>query len=585
MAKTVVEKVASPNPDVSIFKVSGVLGYHENEVLAKFFGECEKKNLTKLIVDFTDLGSLGGGCAKIIREAAVGGRIVICVTGASKTVQTFLEGAGETPILYEPDVESGLAKIDRAQPQRAPSAQSHSDGPDKPGSEDSKTRPSPKLDGLDSHRAKPLPPGPSKPLPRTAEKQQAVPQAAVALQEEEEPAAAPKKKSRQAPAAAKPAAPKPAAAKDVAPTRDLERRLLQYRSLFSLNSDFSRIRERSRLLDAFLLTTIAQAGTESAAFLELSDESFTLSSWKGFETADPTAFAIEVDAVDMEDWTKRAQVFHVDEAPLKDTAKKRLHDWGMPLVAPFIVCGVFQGLVLLGEPIRKELDEATFDYLTILINQAAIAYQNSWRFEEESKRTLGLVQSLISMIEENTLSRGNTELIVNYVYAVAVAMHYPEEHVRDLIYGTVLRDIGMIKVSDLIVRSPRELQDEEWEIIKQHPIEGADMLRKMKFSEHTVNVVLYHHERFNSQGYPNRVQGTDIPLGARIVSVVESYAAMLQDRPIRPALSAEEAVSTLKENWEMRYDPDVVAKFVEIIEEEIRSGEMVKYEGSELFRD
>jgi HD-GYP domain-containing protein (c-di-GMP phosphodiesterase class II) len=189
------------------------------------------------------------------------------------------------------------------------------------------------------------------------------------------------------------------------------------------------------------------------------------------------------------------------------------------------------------------------------------------------------------MIEENTLSRGNTELIVNYVYAVAVAMHYPEEHVRDLIYGTVLRDIGMIKVSDLIVRSPRELQDEEWEIIKQHPIEGADMLRKMKFSEHTVNVVLYHHERFNSQGYPNRVQGTDIPLGARIVSVVESYAAMLQDRPIRPALSAEEAVSTLKENWEMRYDPDVVAKFVEIIEEEIRSGEMVKYEGSELFRD
>jgi HD-GYP domain-containing protein (c-di-GMP phosphodiesterase class II) len=136
----------------------------------------------------------------------------------------------------------------------------------------------------------------------------------------------------------------------------------------------------------------------------------------------------------------------------------------------------------------------------------------------------------------------------------------------------------------LILRSPRELQDEEWEIIKRHPIEGSQMLRNMNFSEHAANIVLYHHERFNGQGYPNGVQGTQIPLGARIVSVVESYAAMLQDRPTRPALSSEEAMNTLKENWGMRYDPDVIAKFVEVVEEEIRTGEKVAYEGSILFK-
>ncbi len=111
------------------------------------------------------------------------------------------------------------------------------------------------------------------------------------------------------------------------------------------------------------------------------------------------------------------------------------------------------------------------------------------------------------------------------------------------------------------------------------------MERKMKFSEHTVNIVLHHHERFNGKGYPNGVQGAEIALGARIVSVVESYAAMLQDRPTRPALRSEEALNTLKENWEMRYDPDVVTTFVEIVEEEIRSGQRVTYKGSELFRD
>jgi HD-GYP domain-containing protein (c-di-GMP phosphodiesterase class II) len=150
-------------------------------------------------------------------------------------------------------------------------------------------------------------------------------------------------------------------------------------------------------------------------------------------------------------------------------------------------------------------------------------------------------------------------------------------------YGTVLRDIGMIKVSDLIVRSPRELMPEEWDIIKRHPSDGAAMLRDMKFSEHAVNVVLHHHERFNGEGYPRGTQGQDIPLGARIVSVVESYAAMLQERPTRRALSREEAVSTLKENWGMRYDPEVVRCFVEVVEEEIRSGESPKEKKFALF--
>jgi HD-GYP domain-containing protein (c-di-GMP phosphodiesterase class II) len=194
-----------------------------------------------------------------------------------------------------------------------------------------------------------------------------------------------------------------------------------------------------------------------------------------------------------------------------------------------------------------------------------------------------VVQTLIALIEENTLARGNTNLISNYVYALAQRVHYPSEHLRDLMYGTVLRDIGMIKVSDLIVRSPRELMPEEWEIIKRHPSDGAAMLRDMKFSDHATGVVLHHHERFNGEGYPRGTQGQDIPLGARIVSVVESYAAMLQERPTRPALSREEALNTLKENWGMRYDPEIVRSFVEVVEEEIRSGEQPKEKRFALF--
>jgi anti-anti-sigma regulatory factor len=548
MAKTVVEKLASSKPDVSIFKISGVLGYHENEVLKKFFDECRKKGIVKLVLDFSDLSSMGGGCAKVVREAASNTALRICVVGASATVQSFLEKAGKTRIAYEPDVESAVNFFGASRLGKAASSSAL------------------------ARETATVAPSPDK----------GAQAAAVAVESEPEhrpepilPADAPSAKSKPA---------SPATAK-VADSKQLERRLVQYRSLFSLSSDFSRIQDKTRLLDAFLLTTIALAGTESAAFLERSGEYFRLVAWKGFETANAATFSLRVEDVGEAVWMETPRVFRVDEAThVNDSTRQKLKSWSMPFVAPFVIYNELQGLVLLGNPIRKDFDQATFDYLSILINQAAIAYQNSMRLEQESKRTLGLVQSLVSMIEENTLARGNTESIANHVHAVAIALHYPEENVKDLVYGTVLRDIGMIKVSDLIVRSPRELEVEEWEIIKQHPIEGAEMLRKMNFSEHTLKVVLCHHERFNGRGYPNGTNGTQIPLGARIVAVVESYAAMLQDRPTRPALSSEAALNTLKENWGTRYDPEVITKFAEIVEEEIRTGRTLKYRGSELFR-
>ena len=91
MPKTLIEKVTSPNPDVSIFKISGTLGFHENKVLSRFFLECSKKSIGRLILDFSALSSLGGGCAKIIRQMVIDGQMTICVAGASGTVEAFLQ--------------------------------------------------------------------------------------------------------------------------------------------------------------------------------------------------------------------------------------------------------------------------------------------------------------------------------------------------------------------------------------------------------------------------------------------------------------------------------------------------------------
>jgi HD-GYP domain-containing protein (c-di-GMP phosphodiesterase class II) len=297
-----------------------------------------------------------------------------------------------------------------------------------------------------------------------------------------------------APSAPAPEVPAGNAATDA---RELQKRIVQYNTLFSINADFYRLRERKALLDALLLTTIAQVGVESAVFLEHTHNYFVPVAMKGIEPGEMRGFALSGAQLHLDRWGSTVEVQAVEKSPFGDDVKAPLLAVGCTYVAPFIVRGDVRGILLLGRPIRSELDHGAIEFLKILIHQAAVAYESMARFEEENERTLGVVQTLMSLIEENTLARGNTNLVSNYVYTIAQRMHYPAEHLRDLMYGTVLRDIGMIKVSDLIVRSPRELMPEEWEIIKRHPSDGAVMLRDMKFSEHATNIVLHHHERFN----------------------------------------------------------------------------------------
>jgi hypothetical protein len=588
MPKTVIEKSPSPSSDVTVFSVSGTLGFHEKDTLEKLFDECNKRSITHVVLDISKLSSLGGGCAKIIQAVAAAGEIALGITGAKATVLKFLKNAEQ--LVVADSIEEAVSRLSGVEPVPAALQPAAAAAPDQPAAAASQpdqpapTDASPASDSSDDgviilgleplaeEKKAAAEPASQKPDPPPARKKRAGGSGDVK----------PARPTRtEAPPAAPPEAQEPPSER--ANSRELQKRIIQYNTLFSLNSEFYRIQDRKSLLEVFLLSTIAQVGVESAVFLEFREGYFTPASAKGVEADELKGFALSAEQLDLDTWIESLAVHTVENAPFSDEVKAPLLSLGCTYVAPFVAHGEFRGILTLGKPIKSDLDETTISFLKILINQAALAYESTQRFEEEKQRTLGLVQTLIALIEENTLARGNTNLLSNYTYSLANGLHYSDEHIRDLMYGTVLRDIGMIKVSDLIVRSPRELMPEEWEIIKRHPIDGADMLRKMKFSEHAVNVVLAHHERFNGEGYPNGLQGKQIPLGARIVSIVESYAAMLQERPTRPALTREEALNTLKENWGNRYDPDVVKAFVEIVENELRSGKTTGEKKFELF--
>jgi HD-GYP domain-containing protein (c-di-GMP phosphodiesterase class II) len=126
----------------------------------------------------------------------------------------------------------------------------------------------------------------------------------------------------------------------------------------------------------------------------------------------------------------------------------------------------------------------------------------------------------------------------------------------------------MVKVGEGILRKRGGLRVGEYESIKRHPEEGVDIVGPIEVLEQVKEVILHHHERFDGGGYPGGLSGEEIPVGARILAVVDSYSSMLSDRPYRPALSVEEAIEELRRCRGTQFDPRVVDEFVEILTEQ-----------------
>ncbi len=241
-----------------------------------------------------------------------------------------------------------------------------------------------------------------------------------------------------------------------------------------------------------------------------------------------------------------------------------LRDSGCSWFAP--LAGNSRSRRALAITLRNSEDDSKVDAETLesVTSQAGFALAHSDALEDARARTLLVSRTLVSLIEKRLghETSPETNVVAEYVARLAERMNVDRQELPDILYGTIMRDVGMIEISDMVLKSPGKLSPEEWKLVQRHPIAGAEILAGMDFSQTACDVVQHHHERFNGQGYPHGLRGTAIPVGARMVSVVESFVAMLRDTPYRPALSEEEALAVLQENWEMRYDPNVIEQFI-----------------------
>jgi cyclic di-GMP phosphodiesterase len=188
------------------------------------------------------------------------------------------------------------------------------------------------------------------------------------------------------------------------------------------------------------------------------------------------------------------------------------------------------------------------------------------KLDESYRATLEALATALDARDAETL--GHSVRVGAYTVAVARRLGVAEPDLTDIYRGALLHDVGKIGIPDSILRKPGKLTAAEWQEMRKHPEIGARMLQGIRFLEGALPIVLCHQERWDGKGYPARLAGERIPLGARIFSVVDTLDAMTSDRPYRRALPYERAREEIIRFSGTQFDPRVVEIFLTIEESE-----------------
>jgi diguanylate cyclase (GGDEF)-like protein len=197
---------------------------------------------------------------------------------------------------------------------------------------------------------------------------------------------------------------------------------------------------------------------------------------------------------------------------------------------------------------------------------AAVVQDTQERTREEV--ILNAVRALVAMVDARDTYTGNhSEEVARIAQMLAIRMGLPEETCRRIHLAGLLHDLGKIGVPEDVLNKPGKLSEEDWQVLRTHPGLGERILSYLQALEPVRQWVRFHHERYDGKGYPDGLAGGDIPLGARILAVADSYHAMVSDRPYRNGLPADVVIAELEKNKGIQFDPDVAAAMLDLMRE------------------
>ena len=196
-------------------------------------------------------------------------------------------------------------------------------------------------------------------------------------------------------------------------------------------------------------------------------------------------------------------------------------------------------------------------------DQTASALRRAQLFDELDRAYVETVLSLANAVEaKDSYTGDHVQNVAHMALEVGRELGLKGAELEALRFGAILHDIGKIGIPDAILKKPAKLTAEEWSIMRQHPVIGERILAPIQHLQDAAKLVRHHHERYDGKGYPDGLCGEEVPLAARILTVVDSYSAIIDRRIYKPARSHEEAVAELRRNASTQFDPHIVEIFL-----------------------
>ncbi|HXF83614.1 MAG TPA: HD domain-containing phosphohydrolase [bacterium] len=355
-----------------------------------------------------------------------------------------------------------------------------------------------------------------------------------------------------------------------------ERRIARLQALRAIDQAITGSLDLQLSLAVLLEQVTRELAVDAAAVLLLdrSTGSLEVAASRGFRSAPPPRARVHAgDELLRSAVLERRRVVIPDLAQAEGTSRPALvtvERFVSYIAVPLTAKGEVKGVLEVFHRARLKPDGDWLEFLEALAGQAAIAVDNAGLFENLQRSNLDLTVAYDTTLEgwsraldlRDKETEGHTRRVTELTVALARRMGVPDEALVHIRRGALLHDIGKMGIPDSILLKPGPLTEEEWAIMRRHPVYALDLLSPIPYLRPALDIPYAHHEKWDGSGYPRGLQGEQIPLAARIFAIIDVWDALTSDRPYRRAWPRERALAHIRGEAGRHFDPAVAEAFL-----------------------